>query len=208
MRRFIGVSLKVVVVFCITILMLLTYVNRARVLELTRLRASAEDITAQQDILDFVESYEMRKANYEVAMEDYHKSMEQFRSDYPAYAESFQQRAGRHMAPRMPAKPQAPEVTRRLAEINTTFRQKRHAYYKELEGTVGVAGLAATVLTLCLISLLFMETGSARWAYAALLALCFTFLIGPALYSMLAGIVGLTPAPVVPGVYDRYPYGY
>lgn len=208
MRRRIGVALKVLTAVCIAILMLLTYVNRAKVLELTRLRASAEDVVAKQDIADFVESYESRQANYEMAMEDYQRSMEQYRTDYEAYAASFAQRGGRPMPPRMPVKPQPPEVTRRLAEINVDFRHKRFAYYRDLERTVGVAGLAATVLTLCLLALLFMETGSARWAYAALLALCFTFLIGPALYTMLAGIVGVTRAPTVPGMYERHPYGY
>lgn len=208
MKRRIGMALKIMTAVCIAILMMLTYANRAKVLELTRLRAAAEDIAAQQDIADFVESFESRKANYEMALEDYQQSMELYRTDYQAYTQSFMERGGRPMPPRMPVKPQPPEVTQRLAEINTTFRQQRHQYFKELEGTVGLAGLAATILTLCLITLLFMETGSARWAYAALLALCFTFLIGPAMYTMLAGIVGVTRAPVVPGLYDYYRYGY
>ena len=209
MRKRLTATLKVVAAISFALLVLLTYANRGRVLELNRLRSAADDVIAKQQIAEFMETYEVRRVNYEVELDHYNRSVELFRTDYEAYVESFGSPQRQRHAPRMPMRPQPPEVTQQLAEINTQFRAARHEYFRTIEGFNAVSALCALLLTMSLVTLLMTEAGSGRWAYAAMLAVAFVFLIGPSFHTMLIGAAGAMHPPPFPGVTgNSYYYGY
>jgi hypothetical protein len=198
---------KVTTVLSFLVLLLCTYIVRGQALDLNRMRLSADAARAAEDLATFEATYDDRVAAYEMAQEHYRRQVERFRADYDAWLASAQERGMMAPSPLPPRAPQSPEATRRLAEISAEYRAARYTYIEALGGVNGLAALAALVLTTSLLTLVLGDTNPGRWMYLALLGLAFVFMIGPALHSVLTGVMSAMRPPAYESMMYN-PYGY
>jgi hypothetical protein len=182
-----------------------SYYLRAEVLELNRIRFSADEARAgyelkrlQETYPERVERHQVELKNYELQKEHYEKLSELYRKDLVKYLETAKNQPQPPQVPTRPQPPEPPEVQEKLSRINLEFRARK-AHYFVMTGRLNwVAWVAALALAGGLLYLLLFDRAGPRLVYLAVLLLSFVFLIGPSFHSILTAIIGYLEAPRVP----------
>ena len=179
-----------------------TYYLRSEVLELSRIRFSADDARARHELERMKQAYPERlerlrveTKNYELQLEHYKEMLELYQKDYDAYAQRLKDKYQPPQLPVRPQPPDAPDFQETLAQINADFRARRYHYFRVTGALNGVAWAAAMALVGGLLYLLLFDLEGQRWLYGVLLVLSFVFLIGPSFHSILSAIIGFLAAP-------------
>jgi len=181
-----------------------TYFLRSEVLALSHIRFTADEVRAAQQLKqaeesfpDRVEQYAAALKQYELEQQHYREMLTLYNEDYDAYVQRIEDKYEPPRLPRAPSKPDPPEVSRQLYQINTDFRIRKNAYFEKASRLNWVACGAALLLVGGLTWLLMFDTTSPRWHYLAALVISFVFLIGPAFHSILTGVIGFLEDPRV-----------
>ena len=194
------------IVTCLGFLVLLstTYLLRTEILALNELRFSADETRAESDLRDYEEAYpheqelyQVQLKNYELEKQHFEEMFELYQSDYEEYAKRLEDE---YTPPRMPGRPnppRPPEYRKKLHEINTEFRARKHQYFEMTSRLNWVAWLAAMALVGGLLYLIMFDTTNGRVIYFALLVMSFMFMIGPSFHSIISAIVGFLEPPSV-----------
>lgn len=186
------------------VLLSTSYYLRTEVLELNRIRFSADEARAEYELKRLQETYPERTErhqvelkNYELQMEHYEKLSELYRKDLVKYLETVKDQPQPPQVPIRPQPPEPPEVQEKLSRINLEFRTRKALYFVTTSRLNGVAWVAALGLTGGLLYLLLFDRAGPRLIYLAVLLLSFVFLIGPSFHSILTTIIGFLEAPRV-----------
>lgn len=178
-----------------------TYYLRWQLMELNRVRTSADHARAGhqarrliEDFPDQQRRHEVELRNYELQKQHYELMLALYRSDAKAYAERMKEPNAPPQIPQHLQPPRPPEEVRELAEIQGRFLSRRHEYFASAAALAWVAWLAALAMAGGLLYLVLFEP-SGRFVYLALLAMGFVFLIGPAFHSLLSVIAGFLEPP-------------
>lgn len=179
-----------------------TYTLRSKVLVLSEIRFSADNVRVENDIEQMQEAFPTRLEEYaaslkqyELQMEHYEEMLNLYQNDYDAYVQRLEDKYKVPRMPTAPNKPRSPEISRQLYEINADFRREKHDYFEEAIGLNRVATVAAMMLVGCLIFLMMFDSESPRWHYLVALVISFVFLIGPSFHSIMTGLIGILEAP-------------
>lgn len=183
-----------------------SYYLRSEVLELNRIRFSADQARADQErkrlqetYPERVEQYQIALQNYKLQLEHYEKMTELYRKDLVEYLKLIQDEGkgtpGPPQVPTRPQPPDPPEVRETLSRINLEFRARKYHYFEVTSRLNWVAWAAALALTGGLLFLLLFDREGPRLVYLSILLLSFIFLIGPSFHSILSAIVGFLEAP-------------
>jgi hypothetical protein len=201
MKRHIGIA-KCLSLLAFLVLLFTTYFLRSEVLDLTRIRFSAENVRADETAreveeghTELVAEYEARTKNYEVQMKHYRKMLRLYSEDYDKYVQRLQDKYAPPQIPRKPSRPRPPEVSEKLAAIDGAFRRRQHEYFDKTSRMNWVACGAALALVGGLLYLLMFDIEGKRLFYVVILVLSFVFMIGPSFHSILSGIVSLMRPP-------------
>ena len=201
MKRSVTVA-KFVTLVAFLVLLFTTYFLRSEVMDLTRIRFSAENVrsderSAQQkaDHPIRVEEYKAQMKHYELQTRHYRKMVKLYAEDYDEYVKRVKDRYAPPVLPRKPRMPRSPEVTARLAAIDVAFRRRQYEYFDRTARLNWVACVAALALVGGLIYLLMFDVEGKRVFYIVILVLSFVFMIGPSFHSILSGIVSLMRPP-------------
>jgi len=201
MKRHIRIA-KCISLLAFLALLFTTYFLRSEVLDLTRIRFSAESVRADEAAREveeghtqLVAEYEAETKNYEVQMKHYQKMLRLYSEDYDKYVQRLQDKYAPPQMPRKPGRPRSPEVSEKLAAIDVAFRRRQHEYFDKTSRMNWVACGAALALVGGLLYLLMFDTEGKRIFYLVILVLSFVFMIGPSFHSILSGIVSLMRPP-------------
>jgi len=185
-------------------LLVCTYYLRSEVLALSHIRFSADELRATNDLKRLRESYpdrvqqhELAMKHYELEQQHYQKMLELYENSYEEYVKRIEAEFKPPPLPVSPMKPDPPEIAQQFYEINAAFRTRKNQYFARTSRLNWIACVAALMLAGGLMFLLMFDTVGVRWHYLAALLLSFTFLIGPALHSILSGIIGFLEEPRV-----------
>ena len=181
------------------------YYLRSEVLALSHIKFSADEVRAAHELERLRESYPDRVKQHEVLMNDYElrqehyrKMLDMYRNDYEEYVRRIEDKYQPPPLPHAPTKPKSPEIAEKLFKINTDFRTRKNHYFATSSRLNWLACVAALMLTGGLVYLLMFDTETPRWYYLVALVISFVFLIGPALHSIMTGIIGMLREP---GIY-------
>lgn len=196
------VKFLTIVAFVVTLFS--TYYIRSEVLTLNRIRFSAENVRADEDLQQLTESYPLRVAehevqvrNYELQMDHYNGMLELYRTNYDEYVRRLKDRYEPPQLPSKPGKPRSPEVGDALARINAEFRAQQFRYFDSTSRLNWVTCASALALVAGLLFLILFDAGAQRFVYLVILILSFVFMIGPSFHSVMSAIVGFLRAPSV-----------
>ena len=192
---------KLVTMLSFLVLLSTVYMLRGEALTLGRIGFSGDKAKADLDQQRAKETYperakrhEVAMKNYELQLKHYEKMIDLYTKDYEGYMKLVQDKAAPPAPPQMPQRPEAPlpaELEQRMAEIKVEFRQQKSHYFQTTTTLNWVAWIAALGLCASLLYLLMFDLEGQRLLYVAVLVLSFVFMIGPALQTLLTGIVGL-----------------
>ncbi len=195
---------KVLTIIAFIVTLFSTYYIRSEVLTLNRIRFSAENVRADEDVRNLTESYPLRLAEYEVQvkhydlqMGHYNQMLELYRTNYDEYVQRLKDKYDVPPLPWKPGKPRSPEVGDRLARINAEFRAQQFRYFDSTSRLNWVTCASALALVAGLLFLIMFESGTQRFVYLVILILSFVFMIGPSFHSVMSAIVGFLRAPSV-----------
>ena len=184
------------------VLVISSYYLRSEVLALSHIRFSSDQVRAANELKelrvsepDRRQQYEAAVKQYELELEHYRKMIELYRDNYDDYVKRIEDKFQPPSLPTPPSKPTSPQVAERLYEINVDFRTRKNHYFESTRRLNWIACTAAIMLAGGLMYLLLFDLDSPRWHYVAALLLSFVFLIGPALHSIITGIVGILEEP-------------
>ena len=185
-------------------LVVCTYYIRGEVLALSHIKFSADQYRAEYQLRQLEESYPDRLEQhaaalkqYELDQAHYREMLDLYQTDYDAYVQRIEDKYQPPRLPHAPDKPDPPEVSKRLYEINTEFRTRKNRYFETTSRLNWLACGAALMLVGGLLWLLMFDRDSPRWLYLAALLISFVFLIGPAFHSILTGVIGFLEEPGV-----------
>ncbi|NLS96101.1 MAG: hypothetical protein GXX96_28515 [Planctomycetaceae bacterium] len=191
---------------CLGFLVLLstTYWLRTEVLALNELRFSADETRAQHELTAYEDAFPHEEERYQVELKNYELEIEHFKtmfalyeSDYEEYARRLEDKFEPPQMPVRPEPPRAPEYAKKLHEINTRFRARKHHYFEMTSRLNWVAWIAATALVGGLLYLIMFDSAGGRIIYFAVLVMSFMFMIGPSFHSIISAIVGFLEPPSV-----------
>jgi len=195
---------KLVTIMAFVTTLFTTYYLRSEVLELNRIRYSADNIRAEENIKDLKESYpqrvlehDIRLKNFELQMEHYEEMLELYRTDYKAYVTRIKDKYHPPQLPLKPQKPKSPELSDQLAQINADFRSQQFHYFDSTSRLNWICCASALILVGGLLVLIMFEKGQQRIFYLVILILSFVFMIGPSFHSLMSAVVGFMRAPMV-----------
>jgi hypothetical protein len=198
------IPVKCVTVAAFIVTLLTTYFLRSEILELSRIRFSADNAQAEDHLREIKDSYPLRVAEHEVALKQYELQMGHYqemltlyRTDYDAYVRRLKDEYRPPELPQRPHKPRSPELTDRLAEINTAFRNQQYHYFDSTSRMNWVCCVSALTLVGGLLWLIMFDVESPRLLYVGVLILSFVFMIGPSFHSIISAIAGFLRAPAV-----------
>lgn len=181
-----------------------TYYLRSEVLTLNKIRFSAENIKAEEDLQSIKDSYPQRMAeydvqlkNYELQKQHYEEMVKLYHTNYEEYARRLKDEYKPPQLPFHPQKPRAPERSEQLAQINADFRAQQYHYFDSTSRLNWVCCASALLLVSGLLFLIMFEIGGQRILYLVVLILSFVFMIGPSFHSILSAIVGFLKAPPI-----------
>ena len=201
MKRHITIA-KSISLIAFLVLLFATYFLRSEVLELGRIRFSAENVRADEAVKATKDSHKERVAEYEAGMKNYDVQMNHYRKMLKLYSEDYDKYIlklkDKYAPPDLPSKPdmpRSPEVSEELAAIDVTFRKRQYEYFDKTTKMNWVACGAALALVGGLLYLLMFDTEGKRIFYLVILVLSFVFMIGPSFHSILTGIVSLMSPP-------------
>ena len=195
------------IVACLGFLVLLstTYLLRTEVLALSELRFSADETRAQHDLTTYEEAFPQEEERYQVELKNYELATEHFKEMFTLYQSNYEEYAKRleekYEPPQMPVRPvppKPPEYSKKLHQIDTEFRARKHQYFEMTSRLNWVAWIAAMALVGGLLHLIMFDPAGGRMIYFALLVMSFMFMIGPSFHSIISAIVGFLEPP---GVY-------
>ena len=201
MNRAITITkLLTIVAFMITLSA--TYYLRSEVLTLNKIRFSADNVRAEDNLREMTESYPVRlveydaqSKHYELRMDHHTRMLELYRTDYDEYVKRIKDKYAPPPLPRRPVKPQSPELSDQLGRINADFRAQQYHYFDSTSRLNWVTCASALILVGGLLFLAMFETGNQRLLYLVVLILSFVFMIGPSFHSIMSAIVGFLNAP-------------
>ena len=117
------VKLLTIVAFMVTLSA--TYYLRSEVLTLNKIRFSASNVRAEDDLRQMTESYPARLAEHEVEskhyrlqMDHYTRMLELYRTDYDEYVTRVKDKYAPPQLPWKPVKPESPELSDQLGRID------------------------------------------------------------------------------------------
>src|SRR5688500_3778477 len=144
---------KVLAIVGFLALVTCTYFLRWQLMELNRVRTSADHARAEHQAKRLVESHpqqqrrhEVELKNYELQKQHYEQMLELYRADPVAYAARAKEPHAPPEVPFQPQPPRPPEEVRELAEIQSRFLSKRHDYFASAAVLVWVAWAAALAM--------------------------------------------------------------
>lgn len=180
------------------VLLSTTYILRGEALTLSRIGFSAdkaaadlEQRRAQETYPERVKRHQVEIKNHQLQLKHYEEMLDLYHRDYTSYAKRLKDD---YEPPQLPEPPEAPppaEFERRLAEIKVEFHQQRFHYFRMTTTLNWVAWISALAVVGGLLCLLMFDLNGQRVYYVVMLVLTFVFMIGPAMQSLLSGIVGL-----------------
>lgn len=180
-----------------------TYYLRSEVLALNKIRFSAENLRADEDLREMTEFHPVRLAEYEVQsqhykleMDHYSQMLELYRTNYDEYVKRLKDTFEPPELPWKPERPRSPEIGDQLARINADFRAQQFRYFDSTSRLNWVTCVSALTLVAGLLFLIMFETGGQRIFYLVILIVSFVFMIGPSFHSIMSAIVGLLEAPL------------
>jgi hypothetical protein len=195
---------KALTIIAFIVTLFSTYYIRSEVLTLNKIRFSAENVRADEDVRSLTESFPVRLAEYEVQvkhydlqMDHYNQMLELYRTNYDEYVRRLKDKYEPPELPWKPAKPRSPEVADQLARINAEFRGQQYHYFESTSRLNWITCSSALALVAGLLFLIMFETGTQRFVYLVILILSFVFMIGPSFHSVMSAIVGFLRAPSV-----------
>jgi len=204
MERHVRIA-KYVSLIAFLVLLYTTYFLRSEVLDLSRIRFSAENVRSDERIEEMktthplrLEEHKAAMSNYDVQMKHYKKMLKLYQEDYDAYVKRLKDHYAPPALPTKPRMPRSPEVSEKLARIDVAFRRRQFAYFDRAVRLNWVACIAALALVGGLLYLLMFDTEGKRIFYIVILVLSFVFMIGPSFHSILSGIISLMRPP---GIY-------
>jgi len=204
MERHVRIA-KYVSLIAFLVLLYTTYFLRSEVLDLSRIRFSAENVRSDERIEEMktthplrLEEHKAAMSNYDVQMKHYKKMLRLYREDYDAYVKRLKDHYAPPALPTKPRMPRSPEVSEKLARIDVAFRRRQFAYFDRAVRLNWVACIAALALVGGLLYLLMFDTEGKRIFYIVILVLSFVFMIGPSFHSILSLIMSLMRPP---GIY-------
>ena len=193
---------KLVAIASFLVLLSTTYYLRTEVLELNKIRFSADETRAEYEMEQLeqehpqeVERYKVETKNYELQMKHYEDMLALYESDYTEYTRRLKDEYEPPQLPYRPSPPRPPEYTRKLSEINARFRAQKHHYFEVTSSLNWVAWIAAVGLVGGLLWLIMFDAAGSRLIYLLALVMSFVFMIGPSFHSILSAIVGFLQAP-------------
>ena len=181
-----------------------TYTLRSKVLVLSEIRFSADNVRVENDLRQLEESFPNRleehavsMQQYELRVEHYEEMLDLYKNDYDEYVKRIEDKYTVPQIPIAPNKPRSPEISKQLYEINADFRKEKHQYFAQAIWLNRIATGAAMTLVGCLIFLMMFDTDSPRWHYLVAVVISFVFLIGPSFHSIMTGLIGVLEAPSI-----------
>ena len=196
------VAAKYIAIASFAVTLFATYYLRSEVLELSKIRFSADQFRAedsqrerQQSYPDRSAEYQAQTKHYEIQQEHYRTMLALYRSDYREYVKRIKDQYSPPGLPMKPQKPQSPELSDGLANINMQFKNQQYHYFDSASQLNWICCVSALVLVASLLFLMMFETGGQRILYLAVLILSFVFMIGPAFHTIISAIVGFLEAP-------------
>ena len=179
-----------------------TYYLRSEVLKLNKIRLSAEQIKAEEAQRERKLSYpdrsiehQVQMKHYEIEQGHYREMLNLYRNNYSEYVKRIRDSYRPPRLPPKPKKPQSPELSDELANINKEFKEQQYHYFDSTSQLNWVCCASALLLVASLLFLIMFEAEGGRIFYLAVLILSFVFMIGPAFHSILSAIVGFLEAP-------------
>ena len=180
-------------------LVMATYYVRSDVLSIVQVQFQAEEERVAAEYSRMQQSRPNRELRYaaevkhfEIEADHYRKMVELFATNYEEYVKKIEDKFQPPVLPREPILPDPPEVAERINAAHSAFVSRKNQYFKTAILSTWVSAVAASLLVGGLLYLLLFDVqNSQRWHYLAVLTLSFTFLIGPALPSILSGLVGV-----------------
>lgn len=192
------VGAKILTMLGFLVLLSTTYILRGEALTLSRIGFSADKAKADLEHKRVVETYperverhEVAMKNYELQLKHYQEMLDLYHKDYKGYVARIQDK---YTPPQLPQRPEAPlpvDVEQKMAEIKVEFRQQRFHYFRTTTTLNWVSWMSALALVGGLLYLLLFDLDGQRLFYVIVLILSFVFMIGPALQTLLTGIVGI-----------------
>ena len=194
-------AMKVIAIVSAAVLVLLSYGVRGVAVNLITFLSKATDVVETSDLEQFRAISSQRARVFDAETKKYDAAIAKFEERVVAYeqeaesetdpyqARSQQQMQQQIVGPRPPTPPFPRAVEDRIADLNQEFRSSKHSFFQTLPALHIAAALAALVLTASLIGLALFDVPQARIANVMLLAVCFIFLIGPALFSAYTGFI-------------------
>ncbi|MEM1354242.1 MAG: hypothetical protein AAGC44_14755 [Planctomycetota bacterium] len=201
------VAAKIIVIVCMAMLLLTTYMLRSRVLNMVGQYINAENIVAEEQMSRFTSSskerqqaYEAGLVRYQVQVQRYRDLLDMYENDFETYQQ--QMRDGRPpMAPPVPTRPnppRTPEVQEQLAKTHTQFRKTRDSYFATARTLNLLVGLCAIGLIGGILFLIMFDANQPRFAYLVVLVISFVFVVGPALHSAMTFMAySMRPPPYI-----------
>src|SRR4051794_32830347 len=180
--RSIGIA-KLSALLGFLVLLSASYYLRTEVLELNRIRFSADEARAEYELKrlqvtypEWIERHKVELKNYELQMEHHEKLSELYRKDLVKYLETVKNQSQPPQMPIWPQPPEPPEVQEKLSRINLEFRTRKARDFVMTSRLNWAAWIAALALTGGLLSLLLFDRAGPRLLYLAVLLLSFVFL--------------------------------
>ena len=192
------VGAKILTMLGFLVLLSTTYILRGEALTLSRIGFSADKAKAdleQQRLMDTyperVKRHKVEMKNYELQLKHYQEMLDLYSKDYKGYVAKLEDKYTPPQLPQQPEPPPPAEVEQRMAEIKVEFRQQKFHYFDTTTTLNWVSWMAALALVGGLLYLLLFDLEGQRVFYVVVLVLTFVFMIGPALQTLLSGIVGI-----------------
>lgn len=180
------------------------YYLRSEVLALSHIRFSADEVRAVNELKQLRESYpdrmkqyEAQQKGYEIEMVHHRKMLDLYQNNYDEYVKRIKDKYEPPAMPSEPQKPDSPELSDKLHQINTDFRTRKNQYFRSTQWLNWIACIAAVGVVGGLVYLLLFDTDSVRWHYLVALSISFIFLIGPSFHSIITAIIGFLTEPRV-----------